>query len=73
MMCYDPSAGGFIEFSSRYVDPAVGFALGWQFWFQCVMTTPVEIVAASIVIQFWDHNDKHLAICVYSPCCVGFI
>ncbi|KAJ7067402.1 amino acid permease/ SLC12A domain-containing protein [Mycena amicta] len=62
MMVWDPSAGGFIEFSSRYVDPAMGFAMGWQFWFQAVMTAPVEIVAASIVISFWDHNDNHRAI-----------
>jgi amino acid transporter len=64
MMVYDPSAGGFIEFSSRYIDPAAGFAMGWQFWFQTAMTAPVEIVAASIVIQYWDHNSDHLAIYV---------
>lgn len=63
MMVWDPSAGGFIEFSSRYVDPALGFAMGWQFWFQTIMTTPVEIVAASIVIQYWDTNPDHLGIC----------
>jgi len=27
MMVYDPSAGGFIEFASRYIDPAAGFAM----------------------------------------------
>jgi len=64
MMVWDPSAGGFIEFSSRYVDPAMGFAMGWQFWFQTAMTAPVEIVAASIVIQYWDSNSDHLAIYV---------
>ncbi|KAF7329541.1 AA-permease domain-containing protein [Mycena kentingensis (nom. inval.)] len=62
MMVWDPSAGGFIEFSTRYVDPALGFAMGWQFWFQAVMTIPVEIVAAAIVITFWDQNETHKAI-----------
>ncbi|KAJ6511434.1 amino acid permease/ SLC12A domain-containing protein [Mycena vitilis] len=62
MMVWDPSAGGFIEFSSRYVDPAMGFAMGWQYWFQVVMSAPVEITAASIVISFWDTNDSHKAI-----------
>lgn len=38
--------------------------MGWQFWFQTAMTAPVEIVAASIVIQYWDHNDDHLGIYV---------
>ncbi|KAF9461633.1 amino acid permease/ SLC12A domain-containing protein [Collybia nuda] len=64
MMVYDPSACGFIEFSARYVDPALGFAMGWQYWFQTAMTAAVEIVAASIVIEFWDANSKHLAIYV---------
>ncbi|KAJ7507347.1 amino acid permease/ SLC12A domain-containing protein [Mycena galericulata] len=62
MMVWDPSAGGFIEFSTRYVDPAMGFAMGWQYWFQVSMSAPVEIVAASIVIGFWDDNTAHLPI-----------
>ncbi|KAJ7628650.1 amino acid permease/ SLC12A domain-containing protein [Roridomyces roridus] len=62
MMIWDPSAAGFIEFSARYIDPAVGFAMGWQYWFQTVMSAPVEIVAGSIVIQYWDGNDTHKAI-----------
>lgn len=64
MMVYDPSAGGFIEFSRRYVDDAMAFTMGWQFWFQTAMTAPTEVVAASIVVQYWDSNDKHLAIYV---------
>ncbi|KAJ7216520.1 amino acid permease/ SLC12A domain-containing protein [Mycena pura] len=62
MMVWDPSAGGFIEFATRYIDPAIGFAMGWQFWFQTAMTAAVEVVAASIVISFWDTNEKHRAI-----------
>ncbi|KAJ7757099.1 amino acid permease/ SLC12A domain-containing protein [Mycena metata] len=62
MMVWDPSAGGFIEFSSRYVDPAMGFAMGWQFWFQAAISCPVEITAGSIVVSFWDTNDNHKAI-----------
>lgn len=62
MMVWDPSAGGFIEFGSRYVDPAFGFAMGWQFVFQTAVTAPTEVVAASIVIQYWDQNTSHLAI-----------
>ncbi|KAH8822780.1 amino acid permease/ SLC12A domain-containing protein [Flagelloscypha sp. PMI_526] len=55
MMVFDPSASGFIEFSARYVDDALGFAMGWQFWFQTAMTAPVE---------YWDKNTKHLGIYV---------
>lgn len=44
MMVWDPSAGGFIEFASRYMDPAMGFAMGWQFWFQTVSVDGVFFV-----------------------------
>ncbi|KAL7005186.1 hypothetical protein EMMF5_005295 [Cystobasidiomycetes sp. EMM_F5] len=72
MMVYDPSAGGFIEFTARYIDPCIGFAMGWQFWFQTAMTTAVEIVAASIVISYWDANTAHLPIYI-SVLLVGMI
>ncbi|KAF7356485.1 AA-permease domain-containing protein [Mycena venus] len=49
-------------FATRYVDPALGFAMGWQFWFQTAIGTPGEIVAGSILIFFWDDDSKHLAI-----------
>jgi len=26
--CYCPNVGGFIEMGSKYVDPALGFAMG---------------------------------------------
>jgi len=67
MMVWDPSATGFIEFSARYVDPAMGFALGWGYWFQTTMTTPVEVVAAAIVIQYWDSDKSHLPACMSNP------
>ena len=64
MMVYDPSACGFIEFSSRYIDPALGFAMGWNFWFQTAMIGAVETVAGSIVIGYWDDSSNHLGIYV---------
>ncbi|KAF7319448.1 AA-permease domain-containing protein [Mycena chlorophos] len=62
MMVWDPSAGGFIEFSTRYVDGAQGFAMGYNYWLGAVISTPTEITAAAIVIEFWDLNEKHKAI-----------
>lgn len=43
MMIYDPSASGFIEFGARYIDPAFGFAMGWQFWFQTAYVMSVYL------------------------------
>lgn len=31
-----PSTGSFNEFAGRFVDPALSFALGWNYWFMWV-------------------------------------
>lgn len=33
MATYMPVSGSFSTYASRFVDPAFGFALGWNYWF----------------------------------------
>ena len=49
-----PVSGGFTHYASRFIDPAMGFALGINYWYSYAITMPTEIVAASIVISYWD-------------------
>ncbi|KAJ6586260.1 amino acid permease/ SLC12A domain-containing protein, partial [Mycena vulgaris] len=56
MMCYMPVSGGYIHFAERFVDPALGFALGWLQWYSGVVTLPSEIIGASLIIGFWDSS-----------------
>ncbi|PWN20182.1 hypothetical protein BCV69DRAFT_241508, partial [Microstroma glucosiphilum] len=51
-----PVAGSFAAYCSRFMDPAWGFAMGWNYWFGWFVTLPLELVAASIVIEYWDPN-----------------
>ncbi|CDZ98638.1 amino acid transporter [Phaffia rhodozyma] len=51
-----PDSGGFTHYTTRFLDPAMGFALGWNYWFEYGITVPTELVASAIVIQYW--NDK---------------
>ncbi|EEP79597.1 conserved hypothetical protein [Uncinocarpus reesii 1704] len=53
MATWLPLPGAIPQFCSRYVDPAMGFAVGWNTWYQCAITLCVEIAAASVIIQFW--------------------
>ncbi|KZF25802.1 hypothetical protein L228DRAFT_266251 [Xylona heveae TC161] len=53
MSAYKPIHGGFIRQASEYVDPALGFAVGINFWFSWVMIIPAEITAAISVLNFW--------------------
>ncbi|KAK2781306.1 hypothetical protein FQN53_000650 [Emmonsiellopsis sp. PD_33] len=54
MATWLPLPGAIPQFCARYVDEAMGFAVGWNSWYQSAITLCVEIAAASLVIQFWD-------------------
>lgn len=49
-----PVAGSFAVFASRFIDPAWGFAMGWNYALNWLVTLPLEIVAASITLSFWE-------------------
>ncbi|EAC3582819.1 amino acid permease [Listeria monocytogenes] len=56
MATYMPLSGSFSTYASRFVDPAFGFALGWNYWFNWAITLAVDISTAAIIVQFWLPN-----------------
>ncbi|QSZ30950.1 hypothetical protein DSL72_000509 [Monilinia vaccinii-corymbosi] len=48
-----PVAGSFAAYSTRFIDPAWGFAMGWNYAIQWLVVLPLEIVAASITLGYW--------------------
>jgi amino acid transporter len=48
-----PVAGSFASYSSRFLDPAWGFAMGWNYAMQWLAILPLEIVSASITVDYW--------------------
>ncbi|RMZ81956.1 hypothetical protein DV737_g2248, partial [Chaetothyriales sp. CBS 132003] len=48
-----PVAGSFSHYSTRFIDPAWGFAMGWNYAMQWLITFPLEIISASITINYW--------------------
>ena len=53
MATWLPLPGAIPQFCARYVDDAMGFAVGWNNWYSAAITLCAEISAASTVIQFW--------------------
>lgn len=53
MATYNPRSGSFAEYANRYVDPALGFAMGWNYWFCGAITVAVELSTVGIVMNFW--------------------
>ncbi|MDQ7860722.1 hypothetical protein RCO48_05450 [Peribacillus frigoritolerans] len=47
------SAALFSTYATRFIDPALGFALGWNYWFTWAMTLAAELSAATMVMKFW--------------------
>ncbi|PVG03557.1 putative general amino acid permease [Serendipita vermifera] len=56
MTSFAPVSGTFPHFCSRFVDPALGFAVGWNYFYTNLLTVPNEITAAQIVLTFWDND-----------------
>ncbi|KAF7343067.1 Amino acid permease/ SLC12A domain-containing protein [Mycena venus] len=54
MMCFMPISGGYIHFAERFIDPAMGFAVGWLQWYSGVVGLPMEIIGTALIIGFWD-------------------
>ena len=53
MATYLPVTGSFATYSRRFVDPALGFAMGWNYWFNWAITLAVDISTAAIVLRYW--------------------
>ncbi len=53
MAAFRPVSGSFCEYASDYVSKPFGFAMGYNYWFNWAITIAVELIAASIVMQYW--------------------
>jgi len=50
---YSPEPGSFSAYAGRYVDPAFGFAMGWNYWYNWAVTIAAELAAATLIIKYW--------------------
>jgi amino acid transporter len=48
-----PVAGSFYNYSVRFIDPAWGFAMGWNYAMNWLVVLPFELTAAGVTISFW--------------------
>ena len=56
MATFMPVAGSFGTYASKFVDPAMGFALGWNYWYNWAITVAAEMVAGALIMKFWLPN-----------------
>lgn len=53
MATYLPVSGSFSTYATRFVDPAFGFAMGWNYWFNWAITLAVDVSTAALIMRFW--------------------
>ncbi|KAF7507612.1 hypothetical protein GJ744_010282 [Endocarpon pusillum] len=58
MAAWLPLSSGFTGYAARFCDPALGFALGWTYWFKYIIVTPNQLTAAALVLQFWVERSR---------------
>lgn len=56
MGTYLPIPGAVPVFAARYVDPALGFTLGWNYWYQLAIGVPIEVTVSALIIDYWSNS-----------------
>jgi amino acid transporter len=70
-----PVTGSFVRHAEFLVDPALGFAIGWNAVYGSYLSVPSEISASLVLIQYW--TDKYAALWItlfiLLTFCVGIV
>ncbi|WP_286232411.1 amino acid permease [Neobacillus mesonae] len=53
MAAYIPISGSFSTYTSRFVDPALGFAVGWNYWYNNAIILALELSASALIMKYW--------------------
>ncbi|KAF2823173.1 histidine permease [Ophiobolus disseminans] len=56
MATYLPVSGAFTQYAARFVDPSLGFSMGWIYWFSWSITYALELTAAGLIVQWWNSD-----------------
>jgi amino acid transporter len=56
MNTYMPVAGGFVRLAGYWVDDALGFLAGWNFFIYEALIIPFEVTALTFTMSFWSEE-----------------
>ncbi|KAI0848793.1 amino acid permease/ SLC12A domain-containing protein [Daldinia vernicosa] len=73
MATYMPVSGSFIRMAGRWVDEALGFMAGWNFFLYEACLIPFEISAINLVLGYWRDDIPPVAICIACIVLYAFI
>lgn len=56
MSTFSPDSGSVGAYGSRFIDPALGFALSWDYWLNKTVAIASEMVAGILILRYWFPN-----------------
>ena len=62
MATFMPVSGSFSTYATRFVDPSLGFALGWNYWFNWVITAAVRVYGET---EYWMALIKVVTVIIF--------
>jgi amino acid transporter len=68
-----PVAGSFLSLNSRFISPIWGFCMAWNYVLQWLIVMPLELVAASLTIKYWNSTINSAAWVTIFYCLIVFI
>ncbi|KAG9857138.1 amino acid permease, partial [Aureobasidium melanogenum] len=60
-----PVTGSFVRHAEFLIDPALGFAIGWNIVYGCALSIPSEISAICVLFQYWTDINSSLWIVIF--------
>lgn len=73
MAAFMPTSGSFYVYASRFCDPSLGYALGWNYWYSCAIYIASELSASALIMHFWFPESSSALWCAVFLCLiVGF-
>ncbi|KAI8945908.1 amino acid permease/ SLC12A domain-containing protein [Xylaria longipes] len=60
-----PVTGSFVRHAEFLVDPALGFAIGWNLVYGNILSIPSEITAICVLFQFWTDLNPAVFIIIF--------
>lgn len=67
MASFYPVSGSFSSYAERFIDPSLGVAVGWLYWFIWILVSGIDIITLAKVLQFWTFFQQFstLTICFF--------
>ncbi|KAI9344149.1 amino acid permease/ SLC12A domain-containing protein [Pilaira anomala] len=53
MAAFIPVSGSFSHYAKRFVDPSLGFMLGWIYWVNWSVGVAVELTGVAMIMEYW--------------------